>query len=241
MTKPGPSKKKKMSISCVFFPDEETDELGNVILSAHDLHGKHSNAFLRLSAASVVIISSIFEVTNSCHCHSSCTLYIHTAAAHPTAPTGMHPAVGSDPCYCRRLYHHHPEAEHWPAGHAPWGCGWFKKWTGLVTEAVSGYGQEAVVVYKRGMRGDDMHGLGYSQQGEVAWMKANGIEIKHKWDTEDFEFFARAANNEEVWVGAASWPFFRTCTLICSLDVGGSEAVCRGDSRGRPMLYFAES
>jgi hypothetical protein len=60
-----------------------------------------------------------------------------------------------------------------------------------------------VVVYKKGMRGDDINGLGYSQRGEVAWMIANGIDIKHKWDVQDFEFFSRAASNADLWVSGA--------------------------------------
>jgi hypothetical protein len=70
-------------------------------------------------------------------------------------------------------------------------------------------GQEAVVIYKRGMRGDDINGLGLSQMAEVNWMKAHGIPIKHRWDVQHFQHFIKAtaidtSEGQKVWAEAVA-------------------------------------
>jgi hypothetical protein len=66
-------------------------------------------------------------------------------------------------CMCHKLYSKHPDFNSWPNQQAPWGCFWFEPWMRNV-RSCSAAGQRAVVVYKRGLRGDDVRGLGESQK-----------------------------------------------------------------------------
>eukprot|EP01047_Picozoa_sp_COSAG01_P066319 COSAG01_NODE_9128_length_2543_cov_2.834288_2_plen_413_part_00 len=79
-------------------------------------------------------------------------------------------------CMCRKLYSKHPEFASWPNQQAPWGCFWFEPWMRNV-RSCSAAGQRAVVVYKRGLRGDDVRGLGESQKGEVQFLREEGIDM----------------------------------------------------------------
>ena len=46
-------------------------------------------------------------------------------------------------------------------------------------------GQTPVVVYKDGLVGDQLNGLGNSQKGEVAWLEKEGIAYVN-WDIKEF-------------------------------------------------------
>jgi len=91
-------------------------------------------------------------------------------------PDGSHTYHGahSAHCKCSELYSGngggHPDFHKWPQQQAPWGCKWYGRWKANV-EDVSDFHQVAVIVYKDGHVNDDIAGLGFSQRGEVAYVR----------------------------------------------------------------------
>ena len=110
-------------------------------------------------------------------------------------------------CYCHQLYAGAEMAasDEWMSnrGRAPWGCQWFVIWKKRVEQARA-LGQRPLVVYFEGMAGDEEHGLGNSQKGEVRWMHEQGIEFD-ELDVRQFEQkVVREAQEQEDLLYAAN-------------------------------------
>jgi len=109
-------------------------------------------------------------------------------------------------CKCRFMYEgNHPLYSTWPDRKAPWGCVWFEQWK-TNTRIAAALDQIAVVVYTEGRAGDDKQGLGYSQRGEVRWLKEEGIKFV-KWDIRDFVNQASLL----AMANAAPYTYMNTC------------------------------
>jgi hypothetical protein len=128
---------------------------------------------------------------------------IEGTGSHFYGKHGLHDVAG---CHCAHIYAKHAHFKDWKDAKAPWGCLWFDSWMTCAKQAHA-LGQEAVVIYKRGMRGDDTNGLGLSGSAEVKWMKRHGIPIKHRWDIQHFQHFIKATEvakpeGQKVWMEA---------------------------------------
>ena len=55
--------------------------------------------------------------------------------------------------------------------------------------------QTAMVIYKRGLKGDYHNGLGNSQKGEVQWLEDHDVQFE-KCDINDFPNLASLAHQE---------------------------------------------
>ena len=106
------------------------------------------------------------------------------------------------PCLCGAIYGtgtaSHPDYTKWPNGLAPWGCLWFALGINNMQALALHFDQQAVVLFKRGHRGDvSSAGLGSGQMAEVVFMLDQGIPLYALDAHDDYDMLATLAARKE--------------------------------------------